>query len=442
MRTRLVLATLLLVPRLAAAAGLSVLTVDKVAAFRNDAGLVRVGRDPELTSLPFPACPAASAIALSAYPVATQRVVTTTSVDLDCARWKRKAAGWIYDDPSASGGVRSIRYGRRGLLIRFRGIRPPGPVGYLQAWLTVGTSRFNARFHNFARNEAGMLVSRKPSRPAAAGERAFWAVLHRDWNTPAQKADLEATALASLMRATKRDRRDGWSRFLLAMMHLYRFAQATERFDQVSDFARGEIEAAHATFQTALPLVWNGTAGDTRVPGFAAASTFVVGVVQGDAAFQAQGLEELDAAFRLNPFFNVFDYIPVAQALPSFDPRFQGIFDKVTGYLADPDTLQCVVTQPEICNDMGYAPRNTAGSLALFGDVEAKGGDADAAAMWYGLALAFSGGGTGPYPFLSALELRASTVAERVALFRDADPANDPTVIGVGSEACAACHTR
>ena len=62
--------------------------------------------------------------------------------------------------------------------------------------------------------------------------------------------------------------------------------------------------------------------------------------------------------------------------------------------------------------------------------------------MWYDLALALSGGGTGPYPFLSALELRVSTVAERVALFRDADPANDPTVIGVGSEACAACHTR
>jgi len=86
MRTRLVLATLLLAPRLAAATGLSVLTVDKVVAFRNDGGLVRVGRDPELTGPPSPACPAASAIALSSYPVATQRVVTTTSVGLDCAR--------------------------------------------------------------------------------------------------------------------------------------------------------------------------------------------------------------------------------------------------------------------------------------------------------------------------------------------------------------------
>src|SRR5262249_39371042 len=109
MRTRLVLAALLLVPRLAAATGLSVLTVDRVAAFRNDGGLVRVGRDPELTSLPAPACPAASAVVLSSYPVATQRVVTTTSVDLDCTRWRRKGGGWVYDDPMSSGGGRPVR---------------------------------------------------------------------------------------------------------------------------------------------------------------------------------------------------------------------------------------------------------------------------------------------------------------------------------------------
>ena len=442
MRSRLVLAILLLLPHLAAADGLTVLTVGKVAVFGNGRGTVRVGRDPRLASPAPPTCPTASGIELSSYPVATQRVVVTTKVELDCARWKKKGGGFAYDDPLANGGVRAIRYGRKGLLIRFEGSQPTGPVGYLQAWVTVGSTRFNARFHNFARNEAGALVTRKPSRAAATGEQAFWAVLHRDWSTSAQKADLEAAALDSLTRAAKRDKRDGWSRFLLAMTHLYRFAQATERYDQISGFARGEIEAAHASFRDALPLVWSGTVGDSRVPGFAAASTFVLGVVRGDPALQAQGLVELDAAFQLNPFFNVFDYIPVTQALPAFDPRFQGVFDKVSGYLSDPDTLQCVVTQPEICNDFGYAPRNTPGSLALFGDVDAKGGNVDGAEMWYGLALALARGGSPPYPFLPALELRTTTVAERIALFRDADPGNDPSVIGTGPEACAACHNR
>lgn len=229
------------------------------------------------------------------------------------------------------------------------------------------------------------------------------------------------------------------------MTHLYRFGQAVERYDAVSDYARDEIAAAQAAFQDAVPLVWNGTTGDSRVPGFAAATTFGLGVVRNDPDLQAQGLAELDAAFRVNPFFNVFDYIPVAQAVPSFDPRFQGVFDKMSAYLNDLGTLQCLGTQPEICGNDGYAPRNTAGSLALFGDLDAKGGSAERAQSWYDLALALGRGGSGgsrPYPFLPALESRITAVAERIALFRDADPSNDPTVFGAGPEACAACHNR
>lgn len=153
-------------------------------------------------------------------------------------------------------------------------------------------------------------------------------------------------------------------------------------------------------------------------------------------------MAELDDAFGANPFFNVFDCIPVAQALPAFDPRFVEVFSLVSAYLSDPDTLACVGTQPEICANDGYAPRNTAGSLALFGDLHAKAGDRAGAERWYGLALALASGGSTPYRFLPALRTRAATVDERIARFGDADPSNDPTVIGAGAEACAACHTR
>src|SRR5262249_39263700 len=108
----------------------------------------------------------------------------------------------------------------------------------------------------------------------------------------------------------------------------------------------------------------------------------------------------------------------------------------------DPATLACVVTQPEICNNSGYAPQNIAGSLALFGDVEAKGGDTAAATNWYGLALTLAGGANPPYRFLPALQLRAGSVTQRVALSRDAAPGTDPPVMGGGDEACPACHTR
>src|SRR5262249_39880961 len=445
MRIPLALLVLPCVAGIAAADGLTVLSVGKVATFKNGGGIVRGGRARALAAGPSPACPTRSAVEVSSYLVATQRVAGTKVLDLDCAKWKAKGSGFAYGDPAAAAGLRSARYGRKGLVLRFGGdtfTLPAGPVGYVQAWLIVGLTRFNVRLHNFTRNEPAVLVTRKPLKAAATGEHAFWAVLHHEWQTPDEKAGLEETALRSLAKAAKRDRADGWSRFLLAMMHLYRSAQAVERFSDVSDFAKAEIAAAHAAFGQALPLLWDGTKGDSRVAGFAAASTFALGVVNRDAALQDQGMAELDAAYRVNPFFNVFDCIPVAQALPSFDPRFTQVFTRVSIYLNDPSTLACVVTQPEICNDDGYAPQNIAGSLALFGDVEAKGGDAAAAGNWYGLALALTGGEIPPYRFLPALRLGAAPASHGVALCRDADPGNAPPVIGGGDEACSACHTR
>jgi hypothetical protein len=168
---------------LAAAEGITVLTVGKLARFRGGAGMIRVGRDSQLASPPAPTCPAPSAVELSSHPEPTQRVVVATAVDLDCARWKAKRGRFVYDDPAATGGVRKITYGRKGLVITFEGggfTAPVGPLGYLQAWLTVGSTRFNTRVHNWKRNQLGLLVSRKPSNDAARGERAFWSVLHGD----------------------------------------------------------------------------------------------------------------------------------------------------------------------------------------------------------------------------------------------------------------------
>jgi tetratricopeptide (TPR) repeat protein len=440
---------LLLVAAVAGSAradGLTVLTVDKVATFKRGRGVVRVGRDPRLAQAPSPLCPTQTAVEISSYPEPTQRVVVATTVALDCARWRAKRGEFVYDDPAATGGVRSVRYGRSGLLMRFGGkefVPPTGPVGYVQAWFTVGGTRFNARLHNFKRNAPGALVSRKPSAAAATGERAFWSVLHHDWQNPADEASLEATALDCFTKAARADKRDGWSRFLLGMTHLYRFGQDVDRYDAFSDFARGEIEAAYTAFQQAVPRLWDpGTRrGDSRVPGFAASATFTLGLVRNDPALQAAGLAALDEAFAVNPFFNVFDYIPVAQGLPAFDPRFQPVFDKMNEYLNDPATLACVSTQPEMCANAGYAPRNFAGSLALFGDMNAKAGDAAAARQWYDLALGLASGDP-PYRFLPALQERVATVDQRVALLRDTDPANDPTMIGARAEACAACHTR
>ncbi len=303
MRTRLVLATLLLVPQLAAADGLRVLTVDKVAAFRNDGGTVRVGRDPELDSPPSPACPSASAVVVSSYPVATQRVVTTTSVDLDCASGRRRPAASSTTTPPLHGGAAlgAVRTSRdscsasAGPSRRRRDRRLCAGVAHRRR---DAVQRPPPQLR--AQRRRSPSSRRKPSRPAS-DRRA------RVLGGPAPRlARLLPTRRSSSDRArrrwhapTKRDKRDGWSRFLLAMMHLYQLRVRRRSASPRQRLPRGEVAAAHAAFAGRAPLVWDGTAGDSRVPGFAAAATFAARrTCTGDAALQDQGLAELDAAFQ------------------------------------------------------------------------------------------------------------------------------------------------
>src|SRR5262249_13681029 len=151
-------------------------------------------------------------------------------------------------------------------------------VGHAELWIDTGNDRLLARFHNFRRNASDLLIARQPSRTAAAGQAAFWKVLHGGGHSEAR----QQAAPATLAKAARQERQDGWSRFLLAMMHLYRFGQATTRFDQATDAAHGDLAAANDAFVAAVPLLWDGTAGDSRVPGFAAAAKFALGFIEHD----------------------------------------------------------------------------------------------------------------------------------------------------------------
>jgi hypothetical protein len=329
-------------------------------------------------------------------------------------------------------------YTRDALVVKLggAGYTPPGgPVGYVELWLNLGSTRLLARFHNFRVNTATQLVTRKTSAAAAKGEAAFWDVLTADDRSEVR----QQAALRALGQASRRSKQDGRSRFLLAMMHLYRFGNRIQGYDAVSDEAKAEIRAADEGFAAAVPLLWDGTAGDSRVPGFAAAAKFARGIVEGDEARAAAGLVDLNEALRVNAFFNVFDLIPVVQALPRTDPRFQPAVDAVITYLSDPGTLSCVGTQPEICANAGLAPRNLTGATLLFGDVYAKAGNLAQARGWYAIA---AGTASPTYRFFELAQNRFADVEARVARYLDDDPGNDDQIIGVGEENCAVCHNR
>jgi hypothetical protein len=408
---------------------LTVLTVGKKAVFRAGGG--------------------AMALQVAAYPQALLRVDAQERVALPCDGWSRRGASFVYRDRAgAHGGVRKVVYSQSRLLARFEGgahRHVAGPVGYAELWIEIGGARLLARFNTFRKNDARLVVSRKPSAAAAAGEAGFWTVIHGDAHSVAE----EEETIANLTKAMRRDREDGRPPFLLGMLHLYRFGQATVRFDQVTDAARADLVAANAAFATALPLNWDGIRGDSRVPGFIAAAKFTLGIVQDDAALQAEGLADLEAAVAINSFFNVFDLIPVVQALPADDPRFAQVFPLLRSYIGDPETLSCVVSQPEICADAGLAPRNVAGALMLFGDVFVKAGALDPAnvvqaeTFYYPIA-AVAVAQTPGYRFAAAAEARVGPgkAAARAALYADGDPTNDPPIIGAGPEACAVCHYR
>src|SRR5205814_2985222 len=244
-----------------------------------------------------PRCPATSTLLVEAYlqstyrdsPLVSANPGTLTPLALDCARWKTARGGFLYQDPA--GPVRSIRYTSNRLWIQVSGagFTPiGGPVGFVEARLAIGADVLLARFHNFRQNDATAVISRKPSAAAAAGEAGFWRILLGDDESAAGYQ----TTIDDLERAARHDPSDGRSRFLLAMIHLYRFGQQVTDFTAASETARADLRTANAWFAEATPLLWNDAtaSGDSRVPGFAAAGQYLQGVVEADGARRAAGL--------------------------------------------------------------------------------------------------------------------------------------------------------
>lgn len=419
--------------------GLVLLTADKVAIFtatpgRDPAAVLRVDGDGALRELDNPTCPATSSLRFALSRRAAD-FEDHGEIALSCARWQARGSGYRYLDPDGTaGGVREIVYRRRRLLIRARGpgFQPVGgPAAYVEAWLTIGSTRYLLRFHAFRRNEATRIVTRRPSRAGAAGEAAFFDTL---WADRPRGAD----ALRFLRKAVRQDPRDGRSHFLLGMLHLYRAGGNPAEFDfsNLSDAAKAEQRAGNEHLDRAVELLPN----DTRVPGFRAAATYANGFVHGDAELTALGLRRLDEVIALNPLFNSFDlFAVVAPTISGTSDFYQSRVLALVDFVLK-DNLSCPATVPEICSNVGMAPRNIEGTFLLLGDIYAKGGRLADAEMWYGLAQAI--GPTTSYRYRSIADDRVAGAAERVARSLDADPTNDLPLLGGGGASCIYCHNK
>lgn len=437
-----VLSLVLLLSLCANAHALTILTTGKHASIDAERTVIRVGADPKLGTLADPTgCPSAVSVRVAFYPTAKNLVVGPPAVDLPCEGWKAIRGGWRYrDDAGTAGGIQRLRYTKRGIVLvaSAPGFVPvPGPMGFVQLDLVVGDTRHHVRFHSFRQNDASAVVTRPTSSVAGRAEAAFWDTVFGD-------ARRDDEALRLLARAERRDPKDGRLPFLRAMTHLYRFGDTVTHYPSATPAEREEIAAARDGFTRALPLLYANGAGDTRALGFASGTTYVAGVLNDDTTLRAQGVAEMAAAADLNPLFNAFNPIGVVPpSTTSSDPAYQETLHLLDDYF--PVAAQfCVAEglQGEICFNDGLAPHNLEGTFVFFGDVYAKAGRIDDARVRYEGALA-EGLRSGWSPtFIAEVRERLDDLEARVARFQDADPTNDPPMLGVANRGCAHCHYR
>lgn len=270
--------------------------------------------------------------------------------------------------------------------------------------------------------------------PAAIGQAAFYRALGGVPETAEAQAAEEARAYQQLSAAVAQNADDGWSWFLLGMYHLLQVGRVLTDYDNPGEVVIQEAGLAREALDRAVPLLPD----DDRIPGFRGAATYTLGVVSRDPGLIALGLAQLDEAIALNPLFNSFSYLgTVAAATRPGDP----LFARAIAYLEAGLASGCSpATDPRNCGNEGRAAHNLQGSFMLFGDLLAKAGRVAEARNFYGLALGFPGIET--YRFADLITARLDSLDERAARWADADPTNDPTLIGAGPEACAYCHFR
>lgn len=168
---------------------------------------------------------------------------------------------------------------------------------------------------------------------------------------------------------------------------------------------------------------------DKRIPGW-------IGTVKvGGARVLNTGLDEaiaymIEAADAFPEFNNVSLAIAFGR-LPLDTPWPQMAIDRLHA------TADCG-GDFDVCRNTEKVPHNNEGALMLFGDVHARVGDLAKARYYYELALASPDAATWRYAGEAQKVLDA--LEDRVALYLDEDPANDPVFFAEGRFACVACH--
>lgn len=168
---------------------------------------------------------------------------------------------------------------------------------------------------------------------------------------------------------------------------------------------------------------------DLRIPGWL--GTVKVGAARALNTGVAEAVAFMIEAADAFPEFNNVSLAIGFGRFPLDTPYPQMAIDRLTA------TANCV-GEFDVCRNTERVPHNNEGALMLFGDVYARVGDTAKARYFYELALGSPDAATWDYAGDAQAVLDA--LDDRVALYLDADPANDPQFFAEGRVACVACH--
>ncbi len=168
---------------------------------------------------------------------------------------------------------------------------------------------------------------------------------------------------------------------------------------------------------------------DLRIPGWL--GTVKVGAARALNTGVAEAVAFMIEAADAFPEFNNVSLAIGFGRFPLDTPYPQMAIDRLTA------TANCV-GEFDVCRNTERVPHNNEGALMLFGDVYARVGEVATARYYYELALGSPDAATWDYAGDAQAVLDA--LDDRVALYLDADPSNDPQFFAEGRVACVACH--
>lgn len=447
MRTRAVLILALLLSTLGAAeAGAQLLNPrfivsQRMAMFRDrpgtahDFALVRFVNDRELVVVENPLCPQTTQLELAAVPDRdAPGFVRGPLIELPCENWAAVGPGYVYTDPSgAAGGVHDISYFPNHLFVSAGGegyTALAAPMAFAQIRFWVGDEYFMGRFYQPRVNRSSLVLFTPPSRWAALGEQAAWDTIrgieYRSYE-----------ALHALSRATRRNPRDGRAHMMTAMVHLYEVGRNLVSWDDPTPAALYHQQKAHEALLKATPLLWDGERGDARILSFINGTSYQLARLAGDEEGVARAIDAMEDAVEINPIFNNFGIFGVASSADRDTPAYAKVMDVALDLITGGPSALCLFDQPEICANEGLASQSLSGSLVLIGDIFAKGGEEQLARLSYVIGNLF---GRDDWPFQPLLDERLANLPERIGLYANDDPADDPPFLGFGEESCVNCH--